>query len=75
MEDDIVLASSSQHNHVTVQNSRGSTTVVIVLVGMNTILLIQVQNSIENEFAMKLSIGSVIDNFASVEKNGRIILS
>ena len=30
MEDDIVLALSSQYNHVTVQNSRGSTTVVII---------------------------------------------
>ena len=30
MEDDIVLALSSQHNYITVQNQRGSTTVVII---------------------------------------------
>ena len=29
MEDDIVLASSSQHNHITVKNSSGSTVVII----------------------------------------------
>ena len=43
VEDDIVLATSSQGNYITVQNPRGSTTVVKVLVRMNTILQIQVQ--------------------------------
>ena len=75
-EDDIFPASSSQRTNITVQNPRGGTTVVINIGGNEYISPnISPDDSIENELAMKLSIESDIDNFASVEKNRRIILS
>ena len=77
VEDDIVLATSSQGNSITV-NSRGSTTVVIISksIGGNEYNSPNTSpdDSIENKLAMKLNIESVIDNFASLEKNRWIFL-